>query len=50
MKDKSIRRVILMATGLHQNFYEDTLTPEAVKEGAKTIRQFSKRLRSVFGL
>lgn len=50
VKDKSILRVILMANGLHQNFYEDTLTPEAVKEGAKIIRQFSKRLRSVFGL
>jgi uncharacterized protein (UPF0332 family) len=50
LKDKSILTVILIANGLHQNFYEDTLTPEAVKQGNKVIKQFSKRLRSYFNL
>lgn len=50
LKDKSILRIILMANGLHQNFYEDTLPPEAVKEGTKVIKQFSKRLRNFFNL
>ncbi|MFQ5712527.1 MAG: PaREP1 family protein [Candidatus Scalinduaceae bacterium] len=50
LKDKSILNVILMANGLNQNFYEDTLTPEAVKQGARVIKQFSKRLRGYFNL
>ena len=50
LKDKNILNVILMVNGLHQNFYEDTLTPEAVMQGAKVVKQFSKRLRNYFGL
>lgn len=50
LKDKSILNVILIANGLHQNFYDDTLTPEAVKQGAKVIKQFSKRLYNYFNL
>lgn len=50
LKDESILDVIFVANGLHQNFYEDTLTPEVVKRGAKTIKQFSKRLRNFFNL
>ncbi len=50
LKDKSLLRVILMANGLHQNFYEDTLIPEMVIEGAKAIKQLSKRLRNAFNL
>lgn len=50
LKDKSILRIILLADGLHQNFYEDTLTPEAVKEGANIIKQFSKRMCNTFKL
>lgn len=50
LKDKSILNVILIANGLHQNFYEDTLTPEAVKQGARVIKEFSKRFRNYFNL
>lgn len=50
LRDKSILRVILIADGLHQNFYENTLTPEAVKEGARLIKQFSKRMCNTFKL
>lgn len=50
LNDKSILNVILMANGLHQNFYEDMLTPEVVKQGARVIKQFSKRLLSYFNL
>ncbi|HHT9124469.1 MAG TPA: PaREP1 family protein [Candidatus Brocadiia bacterium] len=50
LKDKSILNAIFVANGLHQNFYEGTLPPEAVEHGAKTIKQFSKRLRNFFNL
>lgn len=50
LRDKSILRIVLMANGLHQNFYEDTLSPEAVKEGARLIKQFSKRMCNTFKL
>ncbi len=50
LKDKSILNVIFIANGLHQNFYEDALTPEAVKHGAKSIKQLCKRLRNYFNL
>ncbi|HHT9125756.1 MAG TPA: PaREP1 family protein [Candidatus Brocadiia bacterium] len=50
LKDKSMLRVILMANGLHQNFYEDTLIPEMVIEGAKAIKHLSKRMRNYFNL
>lgn len=50
LKDKSILDVIFVANSLHQNFYEDNFTPEVVEHGAKTIKQFSKRLRNAFNL
>ncbi len=50
LQDKSILRIIVMANGLHQNFYEDTLTPEAIKECARVIKQFSKRMCNTFKL
>lgn len=50
LQDKSILRIIVMANGLHQNFYEDTLTPEAIKECARVIKQFSKRMYNTFKL
>lgn len=50
LKDKSILNTILAANSLHQNFYEDSLTPDVVKQGAKQIKQFSKRLHNYFNL
>lgn len=50
LKDKSILRIIVMANGLHQNFYEDSLTPEVIKECTRVIKQFSKRMCNIFKL
>ena len=50
LKDKSLLRTIVIANGLHHNFYEDTLSLESVKEGAKSIKQLSKRLCNYFNL
>ncbi len=50
LQDKSILRIIAMADGLHQNFYEDSLTPEVIKECARVIKQFSKRMCNTFKL
>ena len=50
LKDESINLVYLVAEGLHQNFYENAATPETVKRGAKTVKQFVTRMRNRFDL
>lgn len=48
LKDESINNTILIADALHQNFYENSAHPDTVKKGAKTIKQFVKRMRNRF--
>ena len=50
LKDKSILRTIVIANGLHQNFYEDNFSPATVKESARVIKQLSKRILNYFNL
>ncbi|ODS29966.1 MAG: hypothetical protein SCARUB_04930 [Candidatus Scalindua rubra] len=50
LKDENINNISLIAEGLHQNFYENTEHPNTVKKGAKTIKQFIKRMRNRFDL
>lgn len=48
LKDESINNIVLIADALHQNFYENSVHPDTVKKGAKTIKQFVKRMRNRF--
>lgn len=44
LNDNSLLTLYNAANGLHQNFYEDWLTPKAVIQGAKDIKRLIKRL------
>lgn len=50
LKDESLNSLILVGEGLHQNFYENSDPPEAIKSGAKIIRRFVKRMQARFEL
>ena len=36
-----------IANSLHTNFYENWLTPEAVKRGSEAIREFTEKLKKI---
>ena len=50
LKDESLNSIILIGEGLHQNFYENTDPPEAIRSGAKIIKQFVKRMQTRYDL
>ena len=45
LKDESINNTILIADALHQNFYEDWLTPDTVIQDAKIVEKLIKKLK-----
>jgi uncharacterized protein (UPF0332 family) len=45
LNDKSILDYFSIANSLHQNFYEDWLTPDTVIQNAKTIEKLIKKLK-----
>lgn len=47
LKDNSLLTLFNAANGLHQNFYEDWLAPEAVIQGAKDIKRLIKKLSAL---
>lgn len=48
LKDKSLLTASVLADGLHQNFYENSLTTDHVRESSKVVRRFVNRIRSHF--
>ena len=46
-KDPELRRLFAVAGTLHQNFYENWLIGEVVKEYAEDVNQFLNKLRKL---
>ena len=44
LKDPELSRLFLQANYLHQNFYEGVLPPEAVRDGAESVKEFIDKL------
>jgi hypothetical protein len=45
--DREISRLWLSAVSLHQNFYENGLPGEVVKEGLESVKGFVEKLRKL---
>ncbi len=45
LKDPELTRLFAAASALHQNFYENWLTPEMVEDYADAVREFVKKLK-----
>ena len=47
VKEPEITRLFGLAGMLHQNFYEASMTPEAVRDHAQAIKQFISKLEGL---
>jgi len=47
LKDPEISTLWLSANSLHQNFYENWLPEETVKDGMENVRKFVKRIKEL---
>jgi len=47
LNDAELLRLFAVASALHQNFYENWLTPEMVVENGKAVNEFVARLASI---
>ena len=48
LKDKSFLTTSVLADGLHQNFYENSLTADHVRESSKVVHRFVNRIKAHF--
>ena len=48
LKDKSLLTTSVLANGLHQNFYENSLTADHVRESSKVVHRFVNRIKAHF--
>jgi len=47
LKDPEVTKLFAVANALHQNFYEASMTAEAVKDGAEAVRQLMDKLKDI---
>lgn len=47
LRDPEILRLFAIANYLHQNFYENVMTLEAVKECAEVVKQFIEKVEKL---
>ncbi len=50
LKEENLHKAGLGTNVLHQNFYENLLTIEIVREDSKTIQQFINRIKTQLSL
>jgi len=47
LRDSEILKLFATANYLHQNFYENAMTPEAVKASADAVKQFIEKVEKL---
>ena len=47
LNDPEITRLFSIAGMLHQNFYEASMTPKAVRDGAESVKRFVNKLEKL---